>query len=103
MIDEISTPHAGPQFLIPKEGRPVAPTFSRSALEAPAHPSFRPPKRSDLSDLMLQRFQPGMQFLQSKLQARFHCSQRIPSRGRDLAMTHSCEKRELERFALKRR
>src|SRR6267143_6803027 len=44
-----------------------------------------------------------MQFLQSKLQTRFDRPQRIVSRGRDFAMTHSSKKRKLERFSLKRR
>src|SRR5207253_11344772 len=69
---------------------------------APAHPS--PPR--DLlpsSDLVLHWFQPGVQFLQSKLETRLHRSQRVFGAGCDLAMTHSPKKRQLQCLTLKLR
>ena len=45
------------------------------------------------SDLVLHWLQPGVQFLQSKLETRLHRSQRVFGAGCDLAMTHSPKKR----------
>src|SRR5437868_14330867 len=81
--------HSGTTFHLKKAGGPDV--FPHSPFRAPAHPS--PPRYLLPSNLVLHWFQPGMQFLQPKLETRLHRSQRVFGARRDLAMTHAPKKR----------